>query len=232
MRGKLIVIEGSDGCGKETQSKLLEEALQKKGIDVIRISFPFYSSESAGPVKMYLDGKLGEKEKLTPKQITTLYAVDRLCITKQLRIEEELDSGKWIICDRYVESNMIYQAARARDGFEKRIIVGDIANFEYEDLKIPAPDIVFYLKLDRSVSKHLLKTRDDKTDIHESDDAYLEAVSATGIELAQIYGWDVIDCNDAENGIRSKESILKDILTIIDTRDDTFEVDQDKFIVK
>ena len=232
MRGKLIVIEGSDGCGKETQSRLLEEALKKNGIDVIRISFPFYTSESAGPVKMYLDGKLGEKEKLTPKQITTLYAVDRLCIIKQLHIEEELESGKWIICDRYVESNMIYQAARARDGFEKRVIVSDIAKFEYEDLKIPGPDIVFYLKLDRSVSKKLLEARDDLTDIHESDDDYLKAVSATGIELAQIYDWDIIDCNDAENGIRSKESILEDILSIIDTEYVDFKVNQDKFLVQ
>ena len=124
MRGRLIVIEGSDGCGKETQSKLLETALKEKGIDTIRISFPFYSSESSGPVKMYLDGRLGDKEKLSPKQIASLYAVDRLCIVKQLHIEEELNAGKWVICDRYVESNIIYQAARTGDGFMKRLLAG------------------------------------------------------------------------------------------------------------
>lgn len=220
MRGKLIVIEGSDGCGKETQSKLLEKELKEKGIDVIRISFPFYSSESSGPVKMYLDGRLGEKEKLSPKQIATIYAVDRLCIMKQLHIEEELEAGKWVICDRYVESNMIYQAARTEDGFMRRLMVGDIAKIEYTDLGIPCPDIIFYLKLDRRISRSLLKARDNFTDIHESDDEYLQKVSDTGIELAKEYGWKIIDCDGDNFTIRPKEHILEDIISAININTD------------
>ena len=57
--GTLIVLEGLDGSGKATQTKLLCEALTKEGLKVRQISFPDYASESSALVKMYLGGAFG-----------------------------------------------------------------------------------------------------------------------------------------------------------------------------
>ena len=58
--GKLIVIEGLDGCGKSTQLELLPKKLAEKGIDVKSVSFPDYDNPSSTLVKMYLAGDFGK----------------------------------------------------------------------------------------------------------------------------------------------------------------------------
>ena len=58
--GKLIVIEGTDSSGKQTQAELLYEKYKKDGKNVMKVSFPNYESSSSAPVKMYLNGEFGE----------------------------------------------------------------------------------------------------------------------------------------------------------------------------
>ena len=82
--GKLFVIDGTDGSGKQTQSSLLKERLQKDGIDFKSISFPNYDSPSAALVKMYLEGKSGENQKdVSPYIASTFYAADRYVTFKK-----------------------------------------------------------------------------------------------------------------------------------------------------
>ena len=57
--GMLIVIDGLDGSGKNTQSKLLYQKLLKEGKKVRLVSFPDYESPACSPVKMYLGGEFG-----------------------------------------------------------------------------------------------------------------------------------------------------------------------------
>ena len=76
--GKLIVIEGTDSSGKETQTKKLYEKLEEKGLKVKKITFPNYESPACEPVKMYLAGEFGENPlKVNPYPISTMYAIDR-----------------------------------------------------------------------------------------------------------------------------------------------------------
>ena len=63
--GKLIVIEGTDSSGKETQTKRLYERLLEDGVICKKISFPNYESEASGPVKMYLSGKFAARAYLS-----------------------------------------------------------------------------------------------------------------------------------------------------------------------
>ncbi len=58
--GKLIVIDGTDGSGKETQMDILQENLRKRGIEFKKIGFPNYASPSSSLVKMYLSGEFGK----------------------------------------------------------------------------------------------------------------------------------------------------------------------------
>lgn len=83
MQGKLIVIEGTDGTGKETQTKLLGRALLSEGINLKEISFPHYGTTACGPVEMYLRGDFGKNpEDVSPYAATTLYAIDRFASYK------------------------------------------------------------------------------------------------------------------------------------------------------
>ena len=76
---KLIVIDGLDGSGKDTQSEILKSRLEADGYNVYKISFPNYESISSGPIKMYLNGEIGNNvNELSPYGCSAFYAVDRL----------------------------------------------------------------------------------------------------------------------------------------------------------
>ena len=61
--GKLFVIDGTDGSGKQTQFQKLQERLTKEGIKYKTVSFPNYDSPSSSLVKMYLSGEFGKNAK-------------------------------------------------------------------------------------------------------------------------------------------------------------------------
>ena len=82
-KGKLIIIEGVDGCGKKTQTSLLYENLKNLGYKCKKISFPNYKSKSSVPVRMYLNGELSNNaDDINAYMASTFYAVDR-AITMQ-----------------------------------------------------------------------------------------------------------------------------------------------------
>ena len=75
--GKVIVIEGSDGSGKATQTKLLYEALTAQGKKVKMVSYPCYESDSSALVKMYLEGEFGaDPAAVNPYVASSFFAVD------------------------------------------------------------------------------------------------------------------------------------------------------------
>ena len=104
--GKIIVIEGTDSSGKETQSNLLFEELKKQGFNVKKISFPNYDSPACEPVKMYLAGEFGKDAlNINPYPVSTMYAIDRYASYKK-EWEEFYKTGGILITDRYTTSNM------------------------------------------------------------------------------------------------------------------------------
>lgn len=76
--GTLIILEGGDGSGKATQTKLLVERLTKEGHAVKSVSFPNYDSGAAMPIKMYLAGEFGKDvHDVNPYVASSMYAIDR-----------------------------------------------------------------------------------------------------------------------------------------------------------
>ena len=76
--GKLIVIEGTDSSGKETQTRKLYERLEKEITNVRKLSFPNYKSPACEPVKMYLAGAFGDNAlDINPYPVSTMFAIDR-----------------------------------------------------------------------------------------------------------------------------------------------------------
>ena len=123
--GKFIVIEGTDCSGKETQSKLIVEKLEKLGKKVVRLTYPNYES----PTGKIIGGPyLGKEEicecwfkegavNVDPKVTSLYYAADRKYNEKELR--DYLDNDYFVICDRYTSSNMAHQGSKIKDDNER-----------------------------------------------------------------------------------------------------------------
>jgi len=173
--GKLIVIEGTDSSGKQTQAELLYEKYKKDGKNVMKVSFPNYESSSSAPVKMYLNGEFGENVgEVNTYAVSTMYAVDRYASFKTIW-EEFYNDGGIIISDRYTTSNMVHQASKIEDRDEKEKYLNWLIDLEYEKMAIPKPDMVVFLNMPTEVAYKLMEKRknkitgEDKKDIHEND---------------------------------------------------------------
>jgi len=144
MCGKLIVIEGLDGSGKATQSKLLYETLLAEGKPVRKVSFPNYESNSSALVKMYLAGEFGKNpEDVNAYAASTFFAVDRYASYKSNWGKFYADGGI-VIADHYTTSIAIQQcklltidmAALACNSVLKAMDI--VANFNEADAAVVA----------------------------------------------------------------------------------------------
>ena len=107
--GKLIIIEGLDGCGKSTQTALLEKYFEDNSVNFKKIKLPDYDSKSSTLVKMYLGGEFGKNaDDVNAYAAGAFYAVDRFASYK-LDWGKDYENGALILADRYATSNSIYQ---------------------------------------------------------------------------------------------------------------------------
>lgn len=217
MRGKIIEFEGLDASLKETNAKALGDYLRKKGYLVSVISFPRYNNDASYFVQRMLDGYYGKVE---PEVIHKMYALDRFDYIKMNNVESRLESGEWFIFDRYVGSSMLYQTAEIEDN-KKRIEMQDkIANYEYEVLGIPKPDLVIamYSTLDLIIQKISEK---DKTDEFERDIKFMRKVFNSYDQLISINNWEPVMIFNIKDGVynfRTKKEILDDIIEIVNKK--------------
>lgn len=216
--GRLIVIDGLDGSGKATQSKLLFNKLKKTDKNIIKISFPNYDDESSGPIKMYLSGQFGADPKdVSPFAASSFYAIDRYSSYKKYWGKKYL-SGYNIICDRYVTSNLIHQIVKL-DKSDWNEFIDWVEDFEYNKLGLPKPDKVIYLDLDLNISQKLIEKRcidnNIKKDIHEKDFVYLKKCQEAARYISSLKNWNLINCVDRNGNIYNKEYINSLIYNII-----------------
>jgi dTMP kinase len=104
MKGKFITFEGSEGCGKSTQSKLLYRYLKRKGFSVVYLREPGGTKISEKIRKILLD----PKNHITPLSETLLYMASRAEVVRKV-IQPALLKGKIVICDRFLDSTITYQ---------------------------------------------------------------------------------------------------------------------------
>ena len=78
MKGKLLVLEGTDASGKSTQFERLCQALDERNISYRRLVFPRYQEESSALIRMYLNGQFGSHpDDVNAYTASTFFAVDR-----------------------------------------------------------------------------------------------------------------------------------------------------------
>lgn len=225
---RLIVIDGLDGSGKATQSKLLAKRLTEMGYQARTVSFPDYESDSSALVRMYLGGKLGSSpDDVNAYAASSFYAVDR--VASYLNTwGKDYASYDYIIADRYTTSNIIHQMAKVKES-ERESYIKWLFDYEYNRLELPAPDMVIFLDVDPAISQKLIYGRyggdESKKDIHESDFAYLLRCRSSAVYAIEHLGWVRIDCT--ENGkMRTIEDINDSIISLLQNGDNNNEINR------
>lgn len=204
-KGKLIVIDGTDGSGKSTQIGLLIKRLKQDGKKVKLVDFPEYYSNFFGAfIGHCLSEQYYNFVKVHPKIASVLYAADRF--ESKDKIIKWLKEGNIVVANRYASANQIHQGGKIANTKKRESFLKWLAEMEYEVFKIPRPDAVFYLdvpipmvmKLIRQRNKENLSSRaylGKKKDVVEKDKNYMENSRKSALWLAKIQkGWLKIDC--------------------------------------
>ena len=219
MRGKIIVIEGTDCSGKETQSKLLEERLNKEKIKCKRFEFPMYNTPTGRIVGGPYLGKpeIGDTYfeegpvNVDPHVISLYYAADRKYNMKE--IIKYVEDGYYVILDRYTTSNLAHQGSKILDKDERFNMYQWIDKLEYWLLKLPKPDKTIFLHVPYEYTIELKKNRAN-LDEHEKNKDHLLHSEEAYIELSELYSWDKIECIK-DNKLRSIEDINNEIYKLV-----------------
>ena len=220
MRGKIIVIEGTDCSGKETQTKKLEERLKEKGIKCIRFDFPMYNTPTGKIVGgCYLGNKeIGEcyfeegPVNVNPEVVCLYYAADRKY--NMPKIMKYLDKGYYVILDRYTTSNLAHQGSKIKDKDERFRMYQWIDKLEYWLLQLPKPDKTIFLHVPLKNTLELMKSR-TKFDKVEKSVEHLKNSEEAYIELSELYHWDVIECVK-DDKMRKIDDINNELFTKVE----------------
>lgn len=137
VRGKFVTFEGCEGSGKSTQLRLLSEYLDKTGTPYILTREPGGSPIAEQIRKIILDGKNTD---MCDECEAQLYAAARIQHLKD-RVIPALESGKLVICDRYVDSSLAYQGAARGLGTDYIESINSLAINKYP------PDLTVFLDI-------------------------------------------------------------------------------------
>jgi len=216
MKGKIIVIEGTDCSGKGTQTKILLERLRNNNIEVEEFDFPNYNSPTGkiigGPYlgkKHICEGWFPEGAANVNPMVASLYfAADRLYNLPI--IEEMLNQGKVVILNRYTYSNMGHQGGKLTSPQERDELFNRLYHLEFEFLGLPLPDLTIFLHMPYDAAESLRNNRPEKLDQHECSKEHLLNAEQAYVELAKKYNWQTIECA-RNNEPRSVEEIANDV---------------------
>lgn len=207
---KIIVIEGTDCSGKETQSKKLIERFKQDGIHISYVSFPAYDTPTGKIVGGPYLGKpsicegyfMEGASKVDPKVSSLYYAADRLYNLP--KIYELLQEGP-VILDRYTYSNMAHQGGKEYDKEKRNELYEWIEELEFNLLKLPQADIKLFLHMPYRQACELKKNRTELDQLEMCKEHLINAEKAY-LEVANKYGFKTIECVNGEK-IKTIEEI-------------------------
>lgn len=221
-KGRFIVIDGTDGSGKGTQTKLLVDSLKDQGFDVEMADFPQYGQKSAGMVEEYLNGKYGSQ--VDAYVASVMYALDRF--DASFKIREWLDKGKIVVSNRYVTANAGHQGGKIDSKSERIKFFKWLDNLEYNIFKIPKPDLNLILHIPAATAQKLVdkkpkearayaKGKNKKRDIHEKDLNHLKRAEMVFLQIVKLFpNTELVEC--VEKGrLLSPEEVHHKILNHI-----------------
>ena len=157
MKGKIIVIDGADGSGKATQSRLLFQKLKNHRIKTALLNIPVYESFTGKMVASYLRNEFG---RIDPHLAAMLYAVNRF--QQKAKIVNWLKEGRVVILNRYVTANQIHQASHYKSTKLRNEFVKWVGDLEYGIFGLPKPDLVLFINMPVELAYELIKLKSPK----------------------------------------------------------------------
>lgn len=209
-KGRFIVIDGTDGSGKATQTQLLVDTLKAEGSGVEMADFPQYGQKSAGMVEDYLNGKYGQ---LKPEAASIFYAVDRF--DASFKIRQWLEDGKIVVANRYVTANAGHQGGKISDHIDRMKFFRWLDNLEYGIFNIPKPDLNIILHMPAEVAQQLVDRKSalsreyahgKKRDLHEADLQHLKNAEQVYMEIAKLFpNTKLVECTAGDRLLSPQE---------------------------
>ena len=191
MIGVLVNLEGIDGCGKSTQSKLLREKLKEEGEKVIILKEP-----TKRPHGQKLWDVLHGKRKASNEEILELFVLDRKQHVEE-KIQPALDDGTVVLMDRYYYSSMAYQVAGGID----------VEEIREKHVFAPRPDVVLIFDLPVSVALERVKGHSDADEFEKEE--HLEKVREAYLDLGNDLLVRIVDAT------RTPEEIFEDVWRLV-----------------
>ncbi|MEM2875011.1 MAG: dTMP kinase [Candidatus Hadarchaeales archaeon] len=194
MRGKLIAIEGADGCGKSTHARLLSNWLRSRGYRVLLTSEPT-DSVFGRVIRDALRGKLT----LPREAEAAIFAADRALHVSRV-IKPAIRSGTIVVSERYLHSSFAYQPARGvSEEWVRRL-----------NRCMPRPDLTIIL--DVPTRETMRRVRSKGPDVFERDSDFQRSVRENYLRLAREEDLVVVDTS------RPKDEVQKEIRSIVSKR--------------
>jgi len=220
----LFAFEGIDGSGKGTQASLCAQRARNCGLKVEMFSFPAYGTNAFSlAVGEYLNGRYGGVDDVDPRFVALLYAGDRFAMRD--RLYQACTNADVVICDRYVPSNLAYQAAKLPRA-EWKAFFRWLRNIEYGTYKLPYASIILLLEMPVDAATGFVlqkRTRPYtklKADIHERDVQYQARCAKAYRGLAErtdrdsVEKWVRIQCATTNGTVRESSLIANEIWRI------------------
>jgi dTMP kinase len=198
---KIIAIEGIDGCGKTMQFRLLKNKLSSMGKSFLELSFPVYESLTGIEIGNMLSGKFDvTANNVDCKSMALWYAVDRLLSFKKI----DFNSVDFLLLNRYTLSNAVYQGLRNTNE-DSADFAEWVFDLEFNQLKLPKPDLYFVLDVHHDVSKINVSKKGfrnyigTEADVYEKSSDMMKNARDLYIKYSsQIKNIDLIDCMEGE----------------------------------
>lgn len=211
--GRIFVIEGGDGAGKQTQTAALLARLTSEGYPTRTMDFPHDSALHGKLIRSLLAGEHGSIGEVNPLLFASLYAQNRHSVAPMLR--HWLARGFNVVLDRYAEANFGHQASKLpEEGGAREQLVEQLAKFEFGWLDLPRSHRVLYLDLPPATAEAALKADATRAalDMHETaGSAYKNAVRDTFLLCTRKFEhWRHVPCVVGEARL-SREQLSEEI---------------------
>jgi dTMP kinase len=216
-----IVIEGTDGSGKATQTKLLLEYLNTQGKKTHTFDFPRYEENSFGSlVGRALKGEFGIFKEMSPYFVVLPYMIDQYMASREMETLREKD---FVVCNRYVTTNFAYRAAQIMNPVKRKEYRNWLYKAAFEDLKMSKPDLVIVLYVPPKIAQKLIMQKEkrsylkgnQKKDQFERDLQYQEEIAKCYKQMVKDKPeWKMVNCVDSKGNLKSIDEIHSEVIKL------------------